>query len=61
KIKAGTYSVTVALGARAKDKNQFIVDWIDLVESFEVFFTTDQYSFEFFVSIDNKVRTYKIV
>jgi len=59
-IKSGIYSITVALGATDDDNNQYIVDWVDLADSFEVYHRENQYSFEQLVYIPAKISTYNI-
>lgn len=54
-IKSGIYSLTVVLGASDAENNEFIVDWVDLADSFEVFHSSDQYAFEYMVHIRNEI------
>lgn len=59
-LKSGIYSITVALGGKDINSNEYIVDWIDLAEAFEIYHSTNQYSFEYLVHIPSETLIYEV-
>lgn len=59
-LKSGIYSITVALGGKDNNLNEFIIDWVDLAESFEVYHNQEQYSFEYIVHVPSKISIYEV-